>query len=65
LKTLQKTLRKILTREKLIEKFYSKSKSSGSKSVITSVLNVFDDFCLNVYGNNAEKMFGFSEKMVW
>ncbi|MDH3779837.1 MAG: tyrosine-type recombinase/integrase [Nitrosopumilus sp.] len=56
MKTLQKTLRKILTREEFVEKFYSKSKSSGSKSVITSVLNVFDDFCLNVYGNNAEKM---------
>jgi hypothetical protein len=58
LKTLQKTLRKILTREEFVEKFYSKSKSSGSKSVITSVLNVFDDFCLTVYGNDAEKMLG-------
>ena len=56
MKTLQKALRKILTREEFIKKFYSKSKSSGSKSVITSVLNVFDDFCLNVYGNDAEKM---------
>ena len=58
MKTLQKTLRKILTREEFVEKFYSKSKSSGSKSVITSVLHVFDDFCLKVYGNDAEKLLG-------
>jgi hypothetical protein len=58
LKTLQKTLRKILTREEFVEKFYSKSKSSGLKSVITSVLRVFDDFCLKVYGNDAEKLLG-------
>ena len=61
MKTLQKTLRKILTREEFVEKFYSKSKSLGSKSVITSVLNVFDDFCVKVYGKDAEKMLGYGD----
>ena len=56
LKTLQKSLRKTLTKEEFVEKFYSKSKSSGSKSVIMSVLKIFDDFCLKVYGNNAENL---------
>jgi len=56
LKTLQQSLRKTLTKEEFVEKFYSKSKSSGSKSVIMSVLKIFDDFCLKVYGNNAENL---------
>jgi len=56
LKTLQKSLRKKLTREEFVEKFYSKSKSSGSKSVLISVLKIFDDFCLQVYGNDAVKL---------
>jgi integrase len=56
LKTLQKSLRKTLTKDEFIEKFYSKSGSLGSKSVITSVLKIFDDFCLKVYGNDAENL---------
>ena len=56
MKTLQKCLRKRLTREEFVEKFYSKSKSSGSKSVLLSVLNNFDDFCHKVYQNDSEKL---------
>jgi len=65
LKTLQKSLRKTLTREEFVEKFYSKSKSSGSRSVIISILNIFDDFCLKVYGNNAEKLLGEISEGIW
>jgi len=56
MKTLQKSLRKRLSREEFIEKFYNKSKSSGSKSVLTSVLKLFDKFCLDVYGNDSENL---------
>ena len=53
MKILQKTLRKTLTKEEFIEKFYNKSKSSGSKSVLIAVLNLFDSFCSEVYGKDS------------
>jgi len=56
LKILQKILRKNLTREEFVEKFYNKSKSSGSKSVLIAVLKLFDSFCSEVYGDNSENL---------
>ena len=56
MKTLQKSLRKRLTREEFVEKFYSKSKSVGSKTVLLSVLKNFDTFCLEVYQQDSEKL---------
>lgn len=56
MKTLQKSLRKRLTREEFVEKFYSKSNSVGSKTVLLSVLKNFDSFCIEVYGNDSESL---------
>jgi len=56
LKTLQKSLRKRLTKEEFVEKFYNKSKSSGSKSVLIAVLRAFDNFSSEVYGETSKKL---------
>lgn len=56
MKTLQKTLRKNLTREEFVEKFYNKSQSLGSKSVLTAVLKIFDSFCSEVYGKDSTQL---------
>ena len=56
MKTLQKSLRTNLTKEEFVEKFYNKSKSVGSKSVLVSVLKHFDTFCLEVYGDDSEEL---------
>jgi len=39
-----------------VEKFYNKSKSSGSKSVLIAVLRGFDNFSSEVYGETSEKL---------
>ena len=39
-----------------MEKFYNKSKSSGSKSVLIAVLRAFDNFSSEVYGETSEKL---------
>ena len=39
-----------------MEKFYNKSRSSGSKSVLIAVLRAFDNFSSEVYGKISEKL---------
>lgn len=39
-----------------MEKFYNKSKSSGSKSVLIAVLRGFNNFSSEVYGETSEKL---------
>ncbi len=39
-----------------MEKFYNKNKSSASKSILISVLKIFDDFCVQIYGNDTKKL---------
>ena len=56
MKTLQKSLRKTLTREEFIEKCYNKSGSVGSKNVTISALTNFDSFCIEEYGKKSNEL---------